>query len=55
VAAVFVVVPVGVSEDVIILTSSSVAVRPPPIWFKIAVAFEVPVIIVPTALPGWSY
>jgi hypothetical protein len=48
VVAVVVVVPVGVSEDVIMLTSSSVAVRAPPIWFRIAVAFEVPVIIVPT-------
>jgi hypothetical protein len=48
VAAVFVVVQVGVSEDVIMLTSSSVAIRAPPIWFRIAVAFKVPVIIVPT-------
>ena len=47
-AAVFVVVPEGVSEDVIMLTSFSVTVRAPPIWFRIAVAFEVPVIIVPT-------
>jgi hypothetical protein len=48
VAAFFVVVPVGVPEDVIMLSSSSVAVRDLPIWPRIAVALEVPVIIVPT-------
>jgi hypothetical protein len=52
VAAVFVVVPVEVSEDVIVLSSSSVAVRAPPIWPRIAVALEVPVIIVPTDWPS---
>jgi hypothetical protein len=46
VAAVFVVVWVGVSEDVIVLSSSSVAVRAPPIWPRRAVALEVPVIII---------
>jgi hypothetical protein len=52
VAAVFVVVPVGVSEDVIMLSSSSVAVMAPPIWSRIAVALKVPVIIVPTDWPS---
>jgi hypothetical protein len=52
VAAVFVVIPVGVSEDVIVLSSSFVAVRAPPIWLRIAVALEVPVIIVPTDWPS---
>jgi hypothetical protein len=52
VATVFAVVPVGVSEDVIMLTSSSVAIRAPPIWSRIAVALEVPVIIVPTDWPS---
>jgi hypothetical protein len=52
VAAVFFVVLVGVSKVVNVLSSSSVAVRAPPIWPRIAVALEVPVIIVPTDWPS---